>query len=64
MMKKLGVNTTRAEKHGPVVKSGYGKGVQKTVVCACGKKFSKTCPNEVYCEISVFTCPYCGREIN
>jgi hypothetical protein len=64
MMKKIGVNTTRAEKHGPVVKSGHNKPTEKTVRCACGKKFLKSCPNEAYCDIAVFTCPYCGREIN
>ena len=64
MLKKFGVNSTREEKSGPVVKCGISKKVRKTITCACGKKFEKECPSEAFCEISSFTCPYCGREIS
>lgn len=61
MMKKFGVNTTRAEKRGPVVKKGIS--FQKMVACSCGKKFLKTCSNEEICDITVHTCPFCGATI-
>jgi len=58
MMKKFGVNSTRAEKRGPVVKKGIG--FQKLVTCSCGKKFMKSCSDQGLCEATAHTCPYCG----
>jgi hypothetical protein len=66
MMKKFGVNNTRAEKAGPTVKNGIKTEddvFERIVLCSCGKKFAKTCPNKDACEISVFDCPYCGAKI-
>lgn len=64
MMKKLGVNTTRAEKSGPVVKNAIKeKPYEKVVICSCGKKFVKSCPNKDVCDISVLKCPACGADI-
>lgn len=66
MMKKFGVNNTRAEKVGPVVKNGVDKTqkrAQKLVTCACGKKYMKDCPSEDLCAVSVLTCPSCGAKV-
>jgi len=66
MLKKFGVNTTRAEKTGPTVKNAIKveeEAVERLVVCSCGKKFMKKCANKDLCDISVFTCPYCGASI-
>jgi hypothetical protein len=63
MLNKYGVNSIRAEKKGPLVKDGIKRKVEKTIVCACGKKFVKDCPSETLCELSSFFCPYCGAEI-
>lgn len=64
MLKKFGVNSTRAEKKGPVVKNGIkDEPYEKVVLCACGKKFVKSCPNKDVCDISVLKCPHCGENI-
>lgn len=63
MIKKFGINSTRAEKKGPVVKNGLNEKIEREITCACGKKFMKSCPNELYCEISAFHCPHCGAEL-
>jgi len=66
MLKKFGVNSTRAEKQGPVVKNGINaeeQNYEKIVVCSCGKKLVKSCPNKDVCDISVLQCPYCGSNI-
>lgn len=64
MMKKLGINTTRAEKAGPVVKNGIKEdSYERVVICSCGKKFVKSCPNKDVCDISVLKCPHCGANI-
>lgn len=64
MLKKFGINTTRAEKRGPNVKQGISEGSFKRVItCACGRKFEKSCPNEMACDITMFTCPHCGATI-
>lgn len=64
MMEKFGVNSTRAEKTGPVVKNAIEeKRAEKIVTCKCGKTFVKSCPNEDVCAISVLTCPHCGADI-
>jgi hypothetical protein len=59
MLKKFGVNSTRAEKHCPV-KTGAVPMIERVVICSCGKRFVKSCPNSVACEVSTFTCPHCG----
>ena len=63
MLKKFGVNSTRAEKSGPTVKSGISGPTKRIITCACGRKFEKACPNELVCEISSFTCPHCGKTV-
>ena len=62
MMKKYGVNNTRAEKSGPTVKNAISH--RKMVVCGgCKKRFEKECPSEEICDISAVCCPYCGASI-
>jgi len=64
MLKKFGVNSTRSEKNGPVVKNAIEeKRAEKIVVCGCGKKFIKSCPNKDVCDISILKCPHCGADI-
>lgn len=61
MLKKFGINTTRAEKTGPKVKQGITTAsFTRVVTCSCGKKFEKSCPSEMACDITMFTCPHCG----
>lgn len=66
MLKKYGINTTRAEKNGPTVRRGIavekGKFV-RTLSCPCGAKLEKTCESEALCEITPARCPKCGRKI-
>lgn len=67
MLKKFGINSTRAEKSGPSVKRGIAVPSptvhSKIVTCECGAKLKKSCANEMICEISALTCPKCGREV-
>ena len=63
MLKKFGINNTRVEKDGPSVRNGIKQPVEREVPCSCGKKFMKSCPNELYCELSTFKCPHCGAEL-
>lgn len=64
MLKKFGINSTRAEKTGPTVKQGLTAGsFKRMITCSCGKKFEKACPSEMACDISMFTCPHCGSTI-
>ena len=66
MLKKFGVNSTRAEKQGPTVKNAIKDGddrFERVVVCSCGKKFVKSCPNKDVCDISVMQCPFCGANV-
>lgn len=66
MLEKFGVNSTRAEKSGPTVKNGIkmeDETYQKIVLCSCGKKFVKSCPNKDVCDISILKCPHCGNDI-
>lgn len=64
MMNKFGINSTRAEKSGPVVKDAIiEQRAEKIVVCSCGKKFIKSCPNQDVCDISILKCPHCGADI-
>ena len=60
MLKKFGVNSTRAEKRGPSVKTG-NQSIERYATCQCGKKFLKTCASAEVCDVSSFKCPYCGR---
>lgn len=63
-MIKTGVNNTRAEKAGPIVRKGIGNSVKKVVTCSvCKCKLEKSCPNEMLCEVSVLKCPKCGTEV-
>jgi hypothetical protein len=64
MLKKFGINTTRAEKKGPQVKGAISERYGRMIVCACGKKFEKTCPSKDECDCSSFSCPYCGKELS
>lgn len=66
MMEKFGVNSTREEKSGPVIKNAIktdDESYEKIVICSCGKKFVKKCPNKDVCEISVLKCPHCGADL-
>lgn len=64
MLKKFGINSTRAEKKGPTVKNAIAEERhEKVVLCSCGKKFVKSCPNADVCDISVLKCPHCGADI-
>lgn len=65
MLKKFGVNTTRALKSGPVVKDAVEeKDHSKVVTCSCGAKLEKRCRNEYVCETSVMRCPKCGAKVS
>jgi hypothetical protein len=65
MLKKIGINTSRAKKNGPNVKDGISrKKFAKVVVCSCGAKLEKSCENEYVCDISVLLCPKCGKQIS
>ena len=67
MMEKFGVNSTREEKQGPVVKNAIktdDEPYERVVICSCGKKFVKQCPNKDVCEISILKCPYCGADVH
>lgn len=66
MIKKFGINNTRAEKAGPTVKNAIRPDddvYERIVVCACGKKFAKSCPSKDACDVAVFDCPHCGAKI-
>lgn len=65
MMKKFGVNETRAEKRGPVVKDAVASKSRhvKVVTCECGTRLEKSCPDELACELSSLKCPKCGKEV-
>ena len=65
MMKKIGINTTRAQKQGPTQKNAIGKKVcKKVITCSCGAKLEKACENEYVCDVSVLTCPKCGKKVS
>lgn len=65
MLTKFGVNSTKAEKRCPAIKTGAAKlMIERMVTCRCGKRFVKSCPNEVACEISTFKCPHCGATLS
>lgn len=68
MLVKTGVNSTRAEKHGPIVKEGVKASEtrmhRKSVRCpVCDARLEKSCPNEMVCEISTLQCPKCGADV-
>ena len=72
MMEKRGINSTRDEKSGPVVKSGINPKAldgnnnkfAKRVTCPkCKAVLEKSCQNEVICDITKLECPRCGTEI-
>lgn len=68
MMTKTGVNTTRAEKRGPVVKEGATVSAnthKKILKCAvCSAKLEKSCSSEIACELSSARCPRCGASVS
>jgi hypothetical protein len=65
MMEKFGVNSIFSEKKGPIVKNAIKEDdlFEKIVLCSCGKKFVKSCPNKEVCDISILKCPHCGADI-
>lgn len=67
MFIKTGINSTRAEKNGPVVQGGLPRTAGKTckiVRCpSCKKSFEKSCSSELACEISSAKCPTCGETL-
>lgn len=71
MLTKIGVNTTHAQKRGPVVSDGAPKAAstrpnafKRIVLCAaCGCRLEKACPSEASCDISAMPCPKCGAEV-
>ena len=65
MLIKYGVDMTRVQKDGPVVKQGVRQRFSRRLKChRCGATLEKECPNELACELASGNCPTCGAELS